>query len=171
MKSPAFSTQKFLSPQEQKRLNAVLERTNTRDRVLFQTLLATGARASEVLAIRHEDLDLEHRSVFIRGLKGSNDRQIPLKPHLFKDLHSLATDNPYKPVFNISYVRLSQLWDVYRPARKKLHSTRHTFAINLYRRHKDLKLVQLALGHRSINSTMVYADFVYSTSQMRRLII
>ena len=37
------------------------------------------------------------------------------------------------------------------------HSLRHTFATELYRRTRDLGLVQAALGHASITSTMVYA--------------
>jgi site-specific recombinase XerC len=37
------------------------------------------------------------------------------------------------------------------------HSLRHTFATELYRRTRDVALVQAALGHASIASTMVYA--------------
>ena len=37
------------------------------------------------------------------------------------------------------------------------HSLRHTFALGLYERTGDVLLVQAALGHRAITSTMVYA--------------
>jgi site-specific recombinase XerC len=39
----------------------------------------------------------------------------------------------------------------------KPHDLRHSFAIALYRRTRDLLLVQAALRHRSIASTTVYA--------------
>ena len=38
-----------------------------------------------------------------------------------------------------------------------VHSTRHTFAMNLYRQSGDLRLVQTALGHRHISTTEIYA--------------
>ena len=41
--------------------------------------------------------------------------------------------------------------------RATVHSRRHRFAIQLYRKTGDLLLVQQALGHRSIASTTVYA--------------
>jgi site-specific recombinase XerC len=37
------------------------------------------------------------------------------------------------------------------------HDLRHSFAIRLYKRTRDLLLVQQALRHRSIASTTVYA--------------
>jgi len=40
----------------------------------------------------------------------------------------------------------------------RFHSLRHTFAMRVYARTKDLLLVKKLLGHRSINSTLVYAE-------------
>ena len=37
------------------------------------------------------------------------------------------------------------------------HSLRHTFGMGLYERTGDVLVVQAALGHRAITSTMVYA--------------
>ena len=34
-----------------------------------------------------------------------------------------------------------------------------------------LDLLQIALGHRNITNTMIYADFVYSQDEMRKLIL
>ncbi|CAM5999402.1 unnamed protein product [Sphagnum balticum] len=36
---------------------------------------------------------------------------------------------------------------------------------------KDLRLVQVALGHRNITNTMVYADYIYSQQELRKLIL
>lgn len=38
------------------------------------------------------------------------------------------------------------------------HSLRHTFALRILRKTGDLSIAQLALAHRSITSTVVYAQ-------------
>jgi len=74
-------------------------------------------------------------------------------------------------IFPITYNRYRQIWEMYRPTHKKLHSLRHTFAIELYKKTKDIRLVQFALGHRNITNTMIYADYVYSQQELRKLIL
>jgi integrase/recombinase XerD len=44
------------------------------------------------------------------------------------------------------------------PKHYSFHATRHTYALALYKKTKDLRLVQKELRHRSIASTTVYAD-------------
>lgn len=162
---------KYLNESEQGDLTRVLERSPGRDTTLLFLLLFTGARASEVLNIRPEDVNTHDQSVFIRGLKDSNDREIPLPSWLFIRLADESRAQKGALVFPISYNRLRQIWQLYRPITKKLHSLRHTFAINLYKRTKDLRLVQVALGHRNITNTMVYAEYLYAKDELRRLIV
>lgn len=162
---------KYLTPEEHASLQALLARHKTRDSVLIQLALATGARASEILAISEKDLSPAKGTVFIKGLKKSRDRSIPLKKELFQQLYLLASTHPTKKPFPISYERLVQIWHEWRPGPKKFHSLRHTMAIELYRRTKDIKLVQLVLGHKSLMSTAVYTDFVYAEDEMRKLLI
>ena len=134
--------------------------------------LRTGGRATELLELRKSDLNAYDETVFIRGIKGSNDREIPLETVLFERLAEFA--KPLKApdlIFDIGYHRLRQIWDWYRPVPKKFHSLRHTFAIRLYRKTKDLRLVQVALGHRNITNTMIYADYVYSQQELKKLIL
>lgn len=138
---------------------------------MIWTALRTGARAQELLNLQKADLNAYDESVFIRGLKGSNDREIPLPSELFKRLQSYAESQPGAALFPISYHRLYQIWELYRPIPKKFHALRHTFAIELYQKTKDLRLVQVALGHRNITNTMIYADYVYSQQELRKLIL
>ena len=41
---------------------------------------------------------------------------------------------------------------------KSVHALRHSYAVALYRKKKDLKAVQKQLGHASIQTTQVYAE-------------
>lgn len=165
----ALNKTKYLLVPELTSLASVLARHDTRDSILLQVLLKTGARAEEALALRKTDLNEYDKTVFIRGIKGSKDREIPLRPALFKAVASLPVGLDDR-IFPISYQRLYQIWQVWRPVNKKLHSLRHTFAIELFKKTKDLKLVQTALGHKSISNTLIYADYAYSTEELRRVL-
>ncbi len=160
---------KYLENTEFDALQASLLCSVNRNAVMLRLALATGARAQELLNITHADLSDETESVLIRGLKGSSDREIPLTKDLYAGVKSVARQDTR--VFNISYSQLVRIWQHYRPCNKKFHCLRHTFAIQLYRKTRDIKLVQVALGHRSINNTMIYADYVFRTEELRRLII
>ena len=39
-----------------------------------------------------------------------------------------------------------------------VHATRHSYAVEVYRRTRDLRLTQRLLGHSSVTTTQVYAD-------------
>ena len=165
---------KYLLPPEMERLVKILkdfELKDPRNCLIIWLALKTGARAQEILNLQKADLNSYDQSVFIRGLKGSNDREIPLHSDLYAKLERYAAQQPGAALFPISYHRLYQVWELYRPIPKKFHALRHTFAIELYKKTRDLRLVQVALGHRNIANTMVYADYVYSQQELRRLIL
>lgn len=164
---------KYLLDNEVERLESLLKHHLSEDRrncVLLFLALYTGARATELLNVQGKDVDESDKIVFIKGIKGSDDREIPLSDWLFRELRPLKIRSEDK-VFPISYNRLRQIWDLYRPAHKKFHSLRHTFAIRLYRKTKDLRLVQMALGHRSITNTMIYSQYLYSKQELKKLIL
>lgn len=170
----ALNKNKYLLDPELDRLNYILDSFKDKDPrncTLLWTLLHTGARAQEVLNLTIEDLNTYDESVFIRGLKGSNDRELPVPSWLFQRLITELSRAQNQTLFPITYNRLRQIWDLYRPVHKKLHALRHTFAIRLYKKTKDLRLVQVALGHRNITNTMVYADYAYSQEELRKLIL
>lgn len=165
---------KYLLAPESERLRKILtdfQDKDPRNCLLIWVALRTGARAQEVLNLKKVDLNTYDETVFIRGLKNSNDREIPLHSDLFARLYRFSEQQPGTSIFPITYSRLFQVWEMYRPVHKKFHSLRHTFAIELYQKTKDLRLVQVALGHRNISNTMVYADYVYSQTELRKLIL
>lgn len=163
---------KYLLDAELGQLNETLEKykdTDPRDTTVLLTLLHTGARATELLAITAADLDPHEETVFIRGIKHSDNRDIPLPSWLFKRLKALAPAEGR--IFEFTYQRLRQIWQHYRPVPKKLHCLRHTFAITVYRRSKDILVLKAALGHRSLGNTMIYAEYQFKNHELRKGIL
>lgn len=169
MKRYQLNSTKYLSDIEQNALLKLLD--GSRDALMIRLALCTGGRASEILGLSRADIDTAQKSVMIRGIKGSNDREIPLSKtnfaHLSVYLKTLTTER----LFPLSHDTFQNAWYWFRPCKKKLHSLRHTFAINLYRKTRDIRLVQVALGHKSINNTMIYAEYLYSSEELRKAIL
>lgn len=168
-----LTKEKYLSTNEFADLVRVLERWKDRDprncNLLFLAI-HTGARASEVLNITRKDFDSDEGFVHIRTLKGGRDREIPLPKWLVRRLAGMPPSECGR-LFPITYNRFKQIWWLYRPCKKKLHSLRHTFALNLYNKTKDLRLVKAALGHNSVATTMIYLDYHYTRHEMKRAIL
>ena len=170
----AINKNKYLLEPEYQHLELLLKRyiiKEPRNCLLIYIAMYTGARATEILNLEKEDMNVYEQSIFIHGIKGSNDREIPLPDWLFDSLEEHSKTITGEKLFDISYHRLRQIWGHYRPVKKKFHCLRHTFAIRLYKKVKDIRLLQIALGHRNITNTMVYADFIYSQTEMRKLIL
>ena len=138
-----------------------------RNATLILLALSTGARASEVLGLTWKDLDLVAGSVFIKTLKRGKNREIPLSRRLLELLKPMKSDDASR-LFPISYQRLNQIWQDWRPAKVPFHALRHTFALSLYHRRKDINLVKHCLGHRSLTSTTVYLDEAYTIGSLKK---
>lgn len=159
-----LTKQKYLLDHERAALEGLLAKHPGRDAALILLALYTGARVQELLNVKAEDLDPHDKTIFIRGIKGSDDRHVPLSKEHF------AMAQKYIP-FNIQYTRVRQIWLMYRPVKKKFHCLRHTFAITVYRKTKDIRMVQMVLGHKSMMNTLIYAAYEYKTSEMRAAIL
>lgn len=175
-KSYALTKTKFLSEVEVEALEATLQRNMTRpmhfrDALLLSLALHTGGRATEILGIKAQDFDARAHSIYLTGIKGSRDREVPIPKWLSREVAVFVKGkSPQDRLFDITYDRLYQIWLFYRPAKKVFHSLRHTFALRVYMRTRDVRLVQLALGHRSIINTMIYVDYVHSFNELRRIV-
>ncbi len=162
-----IDSSKFLSESEVALLQLKLALAPIRDQLAIRLIQLTGCRPQEALNVTYQDLNQEDRTVLIRGLKGSNDREIPLPAAFFNVLYR----DQIGPIFNIKYRMLLCIWHKYRPVKKGLKSLRHTFGVNLYQKTRDIKMVQLALGHKAISNTLVYLDFCYSKEELRKALI
>src|ERR1051325_6710915 len=109
----ALNKNKYLLPEEIGHLERVLAEfsdTDSRNSLILLLSLRTGGRAKEILNLKKSDLNPYDESVLIRGIKGSNDREIPLHSPLFKKLAAYATTVPGDRLFPISYNRFRQIW-------------------------------------------------------------
>jgi integrase len=174
----SLNKNKYLLEPELSRLEEILftyKDKNSRDCLLLFLALKTGARAQEILNLTREDVNTYDQCLLIRGIKNSNDREIPLPKPIFHLLEAYlkvqGIHELHAKLFPITYNRFRQIWEFYRPTHKKLHSLRHTFAIQLYKKTKDIRLVQFALGHRNITNTMIYADYMYSRDELRKFLL
>lgn len=168
MQSTQITPSKFLSEEEVSELFKYLDGTKERDAIIIELALRTGARASEILGLRKSDL-FRSRELFIRGNKNSNDRILILPKKFFNKVWKYAEDiAPGELLFDIGYKRLSQIWDRYRPNKKKFHALRHTFAVNTYKNSLDLKLLKYLLGHKYLQNTMIYLDYTYSIEEQAK---
>jgi integrase/recombinase XerC len=177
-----LNTTKFLSPDEIEALMTTIRATresSARDSLMLELALKIGCRACELIpsvgvdgketGIRKSDLNKSLKTVHIRGLKGSRDRDVGIKPELFSRILKYAETVEGEYLFPISYQRLDQVWREYRPVRKSLHSLRHTFAVELYKKTKDVLLLKRALGHVNLANTMVYTTAMTTAEDFRRM--
>jgi integrase/recombinase XerC len=169
----ALTKEKYLLDEEQAHFVSVLDKFKDKDPrncTLLWLALHTGARASEILNLTIKDFCAVEGTVLIHGLKGSDDREIPLPDWLAKRVAELEPGADGR-LFPIQYNMFRHVWVNYRPVKKKLHSLRHTFAINFYKKTKDVRLLGMALGHRQNRHTLIYADYQYKVSELRKALL
>lgn len=162
-----ITSQKVLSEQEDTEFGSFLRKHDCRDSLIFTLLYTYGMRQGELLSLKRSHFNAQSKTLFIKALKGSKDREFPLTDELCQRLTKQLSSHNAERIFPISRSRLFALWQHWRPTNKKLHSLRHTAAVRVYRKHRDVQLVQRILGHKSLNSTLVYQDFAYSQDELR----
>lgn len=156
-------------------------RTNpVRDWAILHVALDTGLRVSEICALQIRDVILDggHPALIVRDGKGGKKRGVKLGSALREHLAEFVTwknetgesVSPGAPLFVSARGGALTRTAVYRifrnaadavgiPSRFSIHSCRHTYASMLYRASSfNLRLVQKQLGHRSIQTTQIYAD-------------
>lgn len=146
---------------------------NIRDYAIIQTFLQTGIRLSELVNLRVEDVDLEHRILTVRQGKGKKDRQIPLVDEAVKALRNYHRYRNTEPIvdydtfflakngtsMNVSTVKYLVAKYVKKAGiRKKVsvHTLRHTFGAHKADKHMSLATLQELMGHKKKETTLKY---------------
>lgn len=167
-----MDSRKFLSQDERSYIETFCtERieTDTRNSVMILTALHSGCRPQELLNLTWDDINILNGEIFVKSLKDGAPRAVVVPKVVRDGLSKLKAMSPDKP-FNISYQRMAEIWNDYRPTKQKtLRSLRHSFAMRAYERTKDIRFVQYAMGHKSISNTMVYLQYSYSAQEFKKL--
>lgn len=162
--------------QQQALLDAMPEHLH----LLVLMALDTGARLGELLRIEWRDVDLKQGAILIRRTKnhrprllrtsarlrrvlaGQREEQIAKDQRIFPAL--IGGDERLKAYAHRTYRRTCA--DVGLPD-LRFHDLRHLTAINLVRAGLDLPSVQATLGHKSLESTLRYAEYADETAAGR----
>ncbi|MGV0627325.1 site-specific tyrosine recombinase XerD [Mycolicibacter minnesotensis] len=146
-----------------------------RNRALLEVLYSTGSRISEAVGLDLDDIDVQDRSVLLRG-KGGKQRLVPvgrpavaaLDAYLVRGRPELAgRGRGTAAVFlNARGGRLSRqsAWQVLQDSAERAeittkvspHTLRHSFATHLLDGGADVRVVQELLGHASVTTTQIY---------------
>ena len=151
--------------------------------LMLQTLLETGARASELVQLRVEDVSLAERVVTIRQGRGGKCREVPIRRDLAQLLRLHISARRAGPLFasrqhgsgpalyTLNRQRVSQVVRGVAAARNTKcvypHLLRHTLATRLLALGMDITDLQRFLGHESISATRHCAETTAATLQRR----
>lgn len=160
-----ITKQKFLSESEFQEIYSLIALKTDRDSLMMRLLVETGARESEILALTSKDF--EAGMVTLKGLKGSNDRSIPIKEDLYESLLKLCSSKETL-LFPISSRRFRYIYrEVFGPLGKSARALRHTMGIRLYEKSRNVLLVKQVLGHKALSSTMIYMEYVEGQEKLK----
>ena len=138
---------------------------STRIRAIFYFLFFTGLRAMEVVSIRREDIDLENNSAIVRLPNKSNrERTVFFPPEATQALKEyFEIEEQVNNAFNLNYhtlLRICVQVSSYLSTTRRLtvHDWRHAFAHQLADRNVNVRVIQKLLGHKDINTTLIYYE-------------
>ena len=150
-----------------------------RDRLIVKLLVYTGMRVSEAINLTYPNI-IPENEVFMLNIQGKGDKYRVVmikKSHiqnllnewlshrntilhiqnnlLFCNKNGKALSQPY--IYGIVKNILRSIG--IKKEKMGAHMLRHSFATLLYQKHKDLVLVQEALGHADLNTSRIYTHF------------
>ncbi len=145
----------------------------TRDRLILEMFYSTGIRLSELVNVKHSDIDVGYGTIKVTG-KGNKQRIIPLIPALINTLKVYLDKkqklfpygrNDYLIVTNKGKIPYTKF--IYRVVHKYLglattldkkspHVLRHTFATHMLNNGAELNSIKEFLGHANLSATQVY---------------
>src|SRR5246127_689752 len=177
--------EELISPREPRRLPVVLSSeevgrllaaaTNIKHKAILSLAYATGLRSSEVVSLKLTDIDSDRMVIRVEQGKGKKDRYVILSPNLLellRDWWRVARKNgwmaPGQPWLFLGYrgqhMSARQMHRVVRLAaaragitkRVGVHTLRHCFATHLLEQKTDIRVIQVLLGHKKLDTTALY---------------
>jgi integrase/recombinase XerD len=141
-----------------------------RNKLILTLLYSTGLRVSELVTLETDSVDLDERTIRIRG-KGEKDRIVLFDENtqiLIEDyLSKRSMDGDYLFVNrsgnHLTPRYIQMMIKEYAEAagiRKKVtpHILRHSFATHLLKNGVDIRAIQQLLGHSNLSTTQIYTS-------------
>lgn len=165
----------YFSSLEFKRLKASIRKNKKNgEKFLLMVLLAyeCGLRVSEVADLKINDISIEDKTLLCRRVKGSNTNTIILTEITFRLLEKYIKKNKiinylFTTRNGLKYtgIAVNKMFKLYcikskvMKSKQRFHCLKHSRAVHLANEGLTLQQIQYMLGHKSINSTMVYFRF------------
>ena len=174
-----------LEKEEQQRLINIFNTrypTAQRNKTIAILFLNAGLRLSELLNLKWKDINLISGKLKVVEGKGAKDRILYLDDNTIEKLKDWKDRQAKEIDKRIDEANISRVFTTLKNNKmdtsntrkmikkyakkadinKKIspHTLRHTFATDLYRDSKNIRLVQKALGHSNLSTTMIYTHIV-----------
>lgn len=170
----------ILTEEEQKKLiDQFNDRypTSHRNKMMIQLMLDTGLRLAEACSLRWKDINLTSGKLMVREGKGAKDRTLWIGENRLEALRDwkerqadwlgaspdyVFTTRKGDPLKHRYVQKMVKNYSEKAGINKNVHphTLRHTFATDLYRETGKIRLVQKALGHSDLSTTMIYTHIV-----------
>jgi integrase/recombinase XerD len=163
-----------LSREEVARLIAATR--NLKHQTALSVAYGAGLRASEVIALKVGDVDSQRMTLRVERGKGRKDRYAMLSPVLLERLrawwrvgHAQGKILPggwlfpgLDPMDPLTARQLNRCIHAAAQAagidkRVSMHTLRHSFATHLLEQKVDIRVIQVLLGHKKLETTSMYA--------------
>ena len=150
--------------------------SNPTHRAALSVAYGAGLRVSEVVHLKVSDIDSQRMVLRVEQGKGQKDRYAMLSPSLLELLrawwrhgHTLGKMLPggwlfpgRNPVNPLSTRQLNHVCHLAAQAagldkRVSMHTLRHCFATHLLEQKEDIRVIQVLLGHKKLETTARYA--------------
>jgi site-specific recombinase XerD len=167
-----------LSPAEVARLLDAA--ANLKYKAALGIAYGAGLRAAELVSLKVSDIDSNRMVIRVEQGKGRKDRYAMLSEQLLRLLRAYwAASRPQgwlfpgrDPVNPLTPRQLNRACHAAAEAagidkRVSLHTLRHSFATHLLEQKVDVRVIQLLLGHKKLETTALYAQV--ATRTLRRV--
>jgi integrase/recombinase XerD len=158
-----------LSREEERQLIAYAYRVQGTRGLLIKILFQTGARVSEFVNIKADEVFFEEQTILISKAKGGKSRYVPILPQLAQELKTYLGNRttgylfetvqhtPYSPR-RIQQIIKATAAEAKITKRVYPHLLRHSVATTLLERGMPLEQIQKFLGHSKLETTQIYAE-------------
>jgi site-specific recombinase XerD len=169
-----------LSPDEVKRL--IDATSKLKYKAAFSIAYGSGLRTGEVVALKVSDIDRSRMTIRVNQGKGGKDRYALLSPTLiellqdwWREAHArgkMLKDGwlfpgipPTKPIDTrqLNRVMHQAAADAGLEKRVSMHLLRHSFATHLLEQGVDIRVIQVLLGHKKLDTTARYSQVATRT--------